>query len=391
MAARIVGALVAALLLVPGSAAHAAGDPPGCTPQVQYDPSIPTFAQVVAANPAFSTNNGQSVTTLGGFQTGSNNRHPTADLQTYQQAIADATAGEHARERGDQDGGHDVRRPRRSQIAIAGTPAHIASLEADAAFWRGVRAGAISAADALARPSPRARRRRRSAGSRRASHGNEPAGGEAAMRLLYELAARTDCANQRRLANLTVFIDPARNPDGRDNNTRTTAFAFDTNRDLAFQTQDVNGAALDAIDQYPGLVFFDAHQQTSGLFLPPHEDPALHEISGFSIDTLQDAIGPALQERFNDQGLQYRSYNAYDLFSPTAYTARFAVHGRRRRDRREGLQRGLRQAGLRPLPGHGRDAERRVRAQGPRSRRRGRRSGARPRSRERRAACSTTG
>ena len=41
----------------------------------------------------------------------------------------------------------------------------------------------------------------------------------------------------------------------------------------------------------------------------------LHEISDFSLGTIQDVIGPALQERFNDQGLQYRNYNAYDLFS----------------------------------------------------------------------------
>ena len=73
------------------------------------------------------------------------------------------------------------------------------------------------------------------------------------MRLLYELAARTDCANQRRLENMTVFIDPSRNPDGRDNNTRTSAYAFDPNRDLAFQTQDVNREALDFAAQYPGL------------------------------------------------------------------------------------------------------------------------------------------
>jgi hypothetical protein len=319
MAVRVVTLALVLLLLPAGVARATGGDPPGCTQQLQYDPSIPTFAQVAAANPGFTTNNGQSVNALGGFQTGTNNRHPTADLQTYQQAIADATVANTRvsvviKTVGTSEGGRPMK------IAIAGTPAHIASLETDAAFWRGVRAGSITAASARATLSsstaPPA-----FGWVTSGVHGNEPAGGEAAMRLLYELAARTDCANQQRLANLTVFIDPVRNPDARDNNTRTNAFAFDTNRDLAFQTQDVDGAALDAIDQYPGLFLLDAHQQTSGLFLPPYEDPALHELSSFSVDTVQETIGPALQERFNGQGLQYRSYNGYDLFAPTAYTA----------------------------------------------------------------------
>ena len=33
---------------------------------------------------------------------------------------------------------------------------------------------------------------------------------------MYELLARTDCENARRLQNLDVFLQPVRNPDGRD-------------------------------------------------------------------------------------------------------------------------------------------------------------------------------
>ena len=40
------------------------------------------------------------------------------------------------------------------------------------------------------------------------------------MRLLYEMAARLDCSNARRLQNLTTFIVPVTNPDGRDRNIR---------------------------------------------------------------------------------------------------------------------------------------------------------------------------
>ena len=317
--ARIAVAAAAAasltLALAAGSpGAMAADDPAGCTQDIQYDPSIPTFAQVAAtASPAFTTNNGQSTGTLGGFQTGTNNRHPSADLYTYQQAIADATAN-NPRVRVVTRTIGTTFEGRPFKISIVGTPAHIENVDSDAAFWRGVRAGTIPKSSALATLD---------SGSAPPSfgwmtetpHGNEPAGGEATMRMLYELAARTDCANQRRLANMTTFIDPARNPDGRDNNTRTTGYSFDPNRDLAFQTQDVNTQALDEINKYPALFFIDAHQQTSGYFFPPNEDPVLHELSDFSLGTIQDQIGPALQARFNDQGLQYRNYNQYDLFA----------------------------------------------------------------------------
>ncbi len=312
------GAAAAASLMLlaglPGTAA-AEPDPAGCTNTIQYDPSIPTFAQV-AASPAgagFSTNNGQSVNALGGFQTGTNNRHPSADLYTYMQAVADATAGNTrvsvvVHQIGTTFGGRPFK------IAIVGTPDHVTNIEADADFWRGVRSGSISKEAALARldsgDAPPA-----FGWMTETPHGNEPAGGEATMRMLYELAARTDCANMRRLENMDVFLDPARNPDGRDNNTRTTAYSFDPNRDLAFQTQDVNTDALDYIYNYPSLFFIDAHQQTSGYFFPPNEDPVLHEISHFALDAIQEEIGPALQARFNDQSLQYRNYNAYDLFA----------------------------------------------------------------------------
>ena len=200
------------------------------------------------------------------------------------------------------------------KIAIVGTPGNITNVETDAAFWRGVQEGTISESSALSTldsgSAPPA-----FAWVTGTPHGNEPAGGEASMRLLYELAARTDCANVRRIQDMTVFIQPSRNPDGRDNNTRTSAYSFDQNRDLAYQTQDTNREALDFAAQYPGLFFIDAHQQTSGYFFPPNEDPVLHEISDFSINTIQEEIGTALQEKFNDQGLQYRNYNQYDLFA----------------------------------------------------------------------------
>ncbi len=299
-----VAALVA--LAVPG-AASAAVDPLGCTPTLQYDSSIPTFTQ-------FATEHGYQYTTLGGFDTQTTDRHLTAQLFAYQEAIARATQG-NPRVRVLVRNIGPTAEGRTFQYSIVGTPEHIEDLESDAAFWRGVRGGEITTSEALAKV--------RSADPPAAfgwitgaPHGNEPAGGEASMRMLYEFAAREDCANARRLQTMDFFIDPVRNPDGRDNNTRTTAWSFDPNRDLMYQTQDVNQAPLETFFKYPSLFFIDAHQQSTGYFFPPNEDPVHHEISHFSLNEIQDVIGPALQTRFNDQSLQYRNYNDYDLFTP---------------------------------------------------------------------------
>jgi len=309
LAATLAAAAAVVALIAPGGAA-AAVDPEGCTAEVAYDPSVPTFAQYAAEKGL--TNN-----SLGGFKSGSSSvesRHLSAELYGYEEAIAAATASNPrirvaVKSMGSTVGGRPF------QYSIIGTPAHMARLEADAGFWRGVRAGTISESSALA--TLRADDSSAAFGwITETPHGNEPAGGEASMRMLYELAARTDCANARRLQTMDFFIDPARNPDGRDNNTRTTAWAFDPNRDLMYQTQDVNKIPLDTVNEYPGLFFIDAHQQSTGYFFPPNEDPVHHEISHFSLDEIQNVIGPALQSRFNDQSLQYRNYNDYDLFTP---------------------------------------------------------------------------
>jgi zinc carboxypeptidase len=306
LAATIAATVATIALVAPGGAAGAV-DPEGCTAEVSYDPSVPTFAQYAAEKGL--TNN-----TLGGFATGTANRHLSAELYGYEEAIAAATASNPRVRVAVKSMGSTVE-GRPFQYSVIATPSHMAHLEADAGFWRGVRAGTISESSALgtlgAADPPAA-----FGWITETPHGNEPAGGEASMRMLYELAARTDCANARRLQTMDFFIDPARNPDGRDNNTRTTAWAFDPNRDLMYQTQDVNSEPLDIIDEYPSLFFIDAHQQSSGYFFPPNEDPVHHEISHFSLDEIQKVIGPALQSRFNDQSLQYRNYNDYDLFTP---------------------------------------------------------------------------
>ena len=70
------------------------------------------------------------------------------------------------------------------------------------------------------------------------------------------------------------------------------------------------------INKYPGLFFIDAHQNSGSYFFPPNEDPVHHEISHFALDFIQNRIGPAIQQKFNDQSINYRNYFQYDLFTP---------------------------------------------------------------------------
>ena len=182
-------------------------------------------------------------------------------------------------------------------VIVVGTPDNIANLDAgrnDAAFWRGVIEGTTSQAAALSQ-----------VGVRPAfgwitgtPHGNEPAGGEASVKELYDLTARTDCANvaatrqPRRVhpaGHRTRRPRPQRPHDGvelrpqprpRDDPDAGEPGCCST---TPFSTQ--------------GLFFIDAHQQSSGYFFPPNEDAALHEISHFALDLINDMIGPSIQRR----------------------------------------------------------------------------------------------
>ena len=288
-------------------------DPPNCTTgSVQLDPNIPTYDSFFG-------------TVLGGPNAGDGlsgatpSAKKTAQLSAYMQAVADAvnanpgTTGQRVAVKLYQSGTSVLGVP--FHVIVVGTPDNIANLDAgrnDAAFWRGVIDGTTSQTSALAAVDTRPA----FGWITGTPHGNEPAGGEGSTKELYELVARTDCANSQRLHNLDVFIQPVTAPDDRDHNVRTLAWALDPNRDRGVAAMPENRALLTSTATYPGLFFIDAHQQSSGYFFPPNEDAALNEISHFALDLINDVIGPGIQQSFNDQSGQYRNYNTYDLFVP---------------------------------------------------------------------------
>jgi hypothetical protein len=290
----------------------AQADPAPCTGNVQLDPNIPTYDSFFG-------------TVLGGPNAGdglsgtSPSAKKTAQLSAYMQAVADAvsanpgTTGQRVAVKLYQSGSSVLGVP--FYVMVVGTPDNIANLDAgrnDAAFWRGVVDGTVSQTAAVAAADTRPA----FGWITGAPHGNEPAGGEGSTKELYELVARTDCANAQRLDNLDVFIQPVTAPDDRDHNVRTTAWSLDPNRDRGVVAMPENRALLTSTANYPGLFFIDAHQQSSGYFFPPNEDAALNEISHFALDLIDDVIGPGIQQQFNDQSSQYRNYNTYDLFVP---------------------------------------------------------------------------
>ncbi len=147
-------------------------------------------------------------------------------------------------------------------------------------------------------------------------HGNEPASGDASLRVLYELADRTDCVARAILSHALVGIIPSQNPDGRANDVRTNSYNFDMNRDWFARTQPETSGKLDLLQQYPPQLYMDEHGMGgSGYFFPPNSDPIYHETSNRSVDWINNLYGAANAAAFTAKKLSFETYQAgYDLF-----------------------------------------------------------------------------
>lgn len=275
-------------------------DPATCTANVTYDPDIRTPEDVFGTTLAPDTG-GTNVTNNAA-------KKNTNILYPYLDAIAeDAPSMVIKKSAGTSALGRDI------PYVVVSSPGNINDLEDDATFWRAVRNGEMSVAEAeravMNRPA--------FAWISSNVHGDEASSAEATIRLIYELAARRDCANYKRLADLTSFLMPVQNPDGRDEYQRTNAWTFDLNRDWHTQEQTENYLKMGDALEYPSVVYVDAHQQGgASFFFPPNEDPVHHELSDASMNGINFIYGPALQKRFNDQNIAYNNYSQYDLFTP---------------------------------------------------------------------------
>jgi hypothetical protein len=91
-------------------------------------------------------------------------------------------------------------------------------------------------------------------------HGNEPAGGEAALALAEQLITQ----HRSVLDRVNILILPRANPDGAQNFVRATANGLDVNRDhLLLQTPEAQAIAATALRFAPQVVM-DLHEFTVG-------------------------------------------------------------------------------------------------------------------------------
>jgi hypothetical protein len=172
-------------------------------------------------------------------------------------------------------------------------------------------------------------------------HGNEPAGFEAAMWLLYQLAASDDSATVQTLKHVIVVINPSSNPDGHERfavwynsygvgnpdpaaaehhepwsiQGRFNHYRFDMNRDVIASTQaEVQGIMRGMLRWHP-MVAMDLHGQVGSYFFPPAARP-VNAMLGPDAGKWLDIIGRGNAAGFDRYGWMYFTRDEFDLYYP---------------------------------------------------------------------------
>lgn len=176
-------------------------------------------------------------------------------------------------------------------------------------------------------------------------HGNEAAGSEASMGVLYDLADTNNARTSAWLKNTVVIIDPSLNPDGynrytnwyRQNATRlldpnpaarehnepwpggrVNHYLFDLNRDWAWQTQVESRQRMIKYKEWMPHVHADLHEQgyTSPYYFAPAAAPFHEYITDWQGD-FQTEIGKNHAGYFDREGWLYFTRERFDLLYPS--------------------------------------------------------------------------
>ncbi|HEX3160417.1 MAG TPA: M14 family zinc carboxypeptidase, partial [Gemmatimonadaceae bacterium] len=172
-------------------------------------------------------------------------------------------------------------------------------------------------------------------------HGNESPGFEAAMPVLYQLAASTEPATLDMLRRTIVVINPSSNPDGHERfavwynsvgvrdpdpeslehdepwsvQGRYNHYRFDMNRDVIASTQREVQGLLRAMLRWHPVVAVDLHGMTEQYFFPPAARPVNANIGAASAKWLE-AIGRGNAAAFDRFGWLYYVRDVFDLYYP---------------------------------------------------------------------------
>ena len=176
-------------------------------------------------------------------------------------------------------------------------------------------------------------------------HGNEAAGSEASMKVLYDLTNPNNPNTQIWLKNTVVIIDPSQNPDGYSRYTnwyrdvsnmlpavskstnehlepwpggRVNHYLFDLNRDWAWATQSETQNRLKFYKQWMPHVHPDIHEQGSDspYYFAPAAAPFHKYITPFQLE-FQTEIGKNHAKYFDANGWLYFTREVFDLFYPS--------------------------------------------------------------------------
>ncbi len=176
-------------------------------------------------------------------------------------------------------------------------------------------------------------------------HGNEAAGSESSMKVLYELLNANNQNTQSWLKNTVIILDPSQNPDGYSRYThwyrdvcnmlpdvdkstnehlepwpsgRVNHYLFDLNRDWAWGTQVETQNRIRFYKQWMPHVHPDIHEQGSDApyYFAPAAEPFHKFITPFQRQ-FQTEIGKNHAKYFDENGWLYFTREVFDLFYPS--------------------------------------------------------------------------
>ena len=185
-------------------------------------------------------------------------------------------------------------------------------------------------------------------------HGPEASGVEAALAMMYQLAAGQDAETRAILDSTVVLIDPVQNPDGHERHAqdvlrargalwipplgsalvhqgtwpgpRTSHYYFDLNRDwITLSHPETRGRVATMLDWYPHVAV-DLHEMgsSSTYFFPPPMDPVNKNIPQNVVDWWS-TYAAANAAAFDARGWSYFRREGYDEFYP-GYTSSWPIY-----------------------------------------------------------------